>query len=440
MYLNVFVFISYLQAFSVMFVCIAITSDMICLFFIPVHWLFFAASTYVWVQYVWHTGKLRWFIFCYRTHADICCFDRQRHLLADNHSLDAVRLLGGGHTMEGQSPYAAFRPVSTVCRSLVRPTTITITDIQSNLNVLPHSIGYPVVTLGFGFKSYVNYQMRQRKQREIAKENIFFVKLLQEALPAEQPLLPLDDSSAALNGSAASPEIASGSDGCPTVKDQQLLPLLAVSATSTQPTVSVQLAASSINSYQHSNTNTKHAQSQSKASGAGATTPNATSNGSANSSYLHSNGTTTGHQRANRRSCDKSTSVTDSKSYLQTAANGSSAKSSTAAKEANGKLPNHHPASDALPASNRDRADKEQLCNGKAVLSKLADSGVGPSDGSVAAKRQSSSSDSNDRGLCEIGGGPDKDSKSSASTSKTQHNGETTTDATVENVEKAPKG
>lgn len=44
------------QAFSVLFVCIAITSDLICLFFIPVHWLFFAASTYVWVQYVWHTG------------------------------------------------------------------------------------------------------------------------------------------------------------------------------------------------------------------------------------------------------------------------------------------------------------------------------------------------------------------------------------------------
>jgi len=46
-----------LQAFSVLFVCIAITSDLVCLFFIPVHWLLFAASTYVWVQYVWHTGE-----------------------------------------------------------------------------------------------------------------------------------------------------------------------------------------------------------------------------------------------------------------------------------------------------------------------------------------------------------------------------------------------
>ena len=47
----------FLQAFSVFFVFIAFTSDMICLLFIPVHWLFFAASTYVWVQFVWHTGK-----------------------------------------------------------------------------------------------------------------------------------------------------------------------------------------------------------------------------------------------------------------------------------------------------------------------------------------------------------------------------------------------
>src|SRR6185437_7524195 len=46
-----------LQAFSVFFVFIAATSDMICFLFIPVHWLFFAASTYVWVQYVWHTER-----------------------------------------------------------------------------------------------------------------------------------------------------------------------------------------------------------------------------------------------------------------------------------------------------------------------------------------------------------------------------------------------
>ena len=54
---NYLLFLFVLQAFSVFFICIAVTSDMICFLFIPVHWLFFAASTYVWVQYVWHTGK-----------------------------------------------------------------------------------------------------------------------------------------------------------------------------------------------------------------------------------------------------------------------------------------------------------------------------------------------------------------------------------------------
>lgn len=46
------------QAYSVFFVCVTVTSDIICFVFIPVQWLFFLASTYVWVQYVWHAGKL----------------------------------------------------------------------------------------------------------------------------------------------------------------------------------------------------------------------------------------------------------------------------------------------------------------------------------------------------------------------------------------------
>lgn len=47
--------------------------------------------------------------------------------------------------------------------------------------------GYPVVTLGFGFKSYVGYRMRQRKQRDVAKENEFYLQLMQQALPADSP-------------------------------------------------------------------------------------------------------------------------------------------------------------------------------------------------------------------------------------------------------------
>ncbi|XP_017320164.1 macoilin-2 [Ictalurus punctatus] len=134
-------------AFSVFFVCVAFTSDIICLLFIPVQWLFFAASTYVWVQYVWHTERgvclptvSLWILFVY-IEAAIRFKD-----LKDFH-VDLCR------------PFAA------------------------------HCIGYPVVTLGFGFKSYVSYKMRLRKQKEVQKENEFYMQLLQQALPPEQQML-----------------------------------------------------------------------------------------------------------------------------------------------------------------------------------------------------------------------------------------------------------
>ncbi|CAB3379015.1 Hypothetical predicted protein [Cloeon dipterum] len=137
-------------AFSAFFICIALTSDMICFFFIPVHWLFFAASTYVWVQYVWHTEKgiclptiMLWLLFVYVEAA--VRFRDVRHI---PFHLDLCR------------PFAA------------------------------HCIGYPVVTVGFGFKSYVGYRMRQRKQREVSKENDFYLQLLQQALPVEQTPQP----------------------------------------------------------------------------------------------------------------------------------------------------------------------------------------------------------------------------------------------------------
>lgn len=57
------------------------------------------------------------------------------------------------------------------------------------LTLSPSSIGYPVVTLGFGFKSYVSYKMRLRKQKEVQKENEFYMQLLQQALPPEQQML-----------------------------------------------------------------------------------------------------------------------------------------------------------------------------------------------------------------------------------------------------------
>lgn len=61
-----------------LFLALALCSDVICLMLLPVHWLFFAASTYVWVQFVWHTGTLNvffylWLRFIKRKKTFLCC-------------------------------------------------------------------------------------------------------------------------------------------------------------------------------------------------------------------------------------------------------------------------------------------------------------------------------------------------------------------------------
>lgn len=136
-------------AFSVFFICLALTSDMICLLFIPVNWLFFAASTYVWVQYVWYTER------------GIC--------------LPTVSLWLLFVYVEGSIRLKDFsvRPLP-FHLDLCRP-------------FAAHCIGYPIITLGFGFKSYMGYRLLQRKQKDVAKDNKFCFQLLQQALPAEQP-------------------------------------------------------------------------------------------------------------------------------------------------------------------------------------------------------------------------------------------------------------
>ena len=45
-----------------------------------------------------------------------------------------------------------------------------------------------MVTLGFGFKSYVTYKFRIKRQKEIQKLNEFYIQLIAKALPMELQL------------------------------------------------------------------------------------------------------------------------------------------------------------------------------------------------------------------------------------------------------------
>ncbi|CDW51886.1 macoilin 1 [Trichuris trichiura] len=150
------------MTFSFFFICVTFTSDMICFIFVPVQWIFFIASTYVWVQYVWHADRgiclpttTLWLLFIY-FEASV----RLKELKSLPFTLDLCR------------PFAA------------------------------HCIGYPVVTLGFGVKSYVSYRLRLRKQREVKRENQTFVQLLRAALPVPDggPYCTADEATPACNG------------------------------------------------------------------------------------------------------------------------------------------------------------------------------------------------------------------------------------------------
>lgn len=67
-YWNLMLF--FLQVICVVFVCAAFTLDIFCLIFVPLHWLFFVASTYVLFNYIWHTGE--YLIVLYHTHDKMC--------------------------------------------------------------------------------------------------------------------------------------------------------------------------------------------------------------------------------------------------------------------------------------------------------------------------------------------------------------------------------
>ncbi|XP_061719315.1 uncharacterized protein LOC133526639 [Cydia pomonella] len=156
-------------AFSVFFICIALTSDMICFFFIPLQYIFFAASTYVWVQYVWYSFAEKGI--CLPT-VVVCCF--------------LVYVEG------------ALRSERTVNMELTRP-------------LAAHCVGYPAVTLGAGVKAHIARRLRLRRQRQVRQENEFYFQLMRDALPEsalEQNQPSKDGAQAECAAQAAAPSAA----------------------------------------------------------------------------------------------------------------------------------------------------------------------------------------------------------------------------------------
>ncbi|KAF6717100.1 Macoilin [Oryzias melastigma] len=125
----------------VVFVCAAFTLDIFCLIFVPLHWLFFVASTYVLFNYIWHTEK------------GIC-----------------------------------ISTVSLWILLVYTEASLRLKDLNSsypNLSHLfaAHCIGYPVVYLGFDATCYFTNVFKLRIQKAVQSENDFHMHLLQHSLP-----------------------------------------------------------------------------------------------------------------------------------------------------------------------------------------------------------------------------------------------------------------
>uniref|UniRef100_A0A667XPT5 Si:dkey-12h9.6 n=1 Tax=Myripristis murdjan TaxID=586833 RepID=A0A667XPT5_9TELE len=125
----------------VVFVCAAFTLDIFCLIFVPLHWLFFVASTYVLFNYIWHTEK------------GIC-----------------------------------ISTVSLWILLVYTEASLRLKDLKNshaNLSHLfaAHCIGYPVVYLGFDATCYFTNIFKLRTQKAVQSENDFHMHLLQHSLP-----------------------------------------------------------------------------------------------------------------------------------------------------------------------------------------------------------------------------------------------------------------
>ncbi|KAK0142172.1 Macoilin [Merluccius polli] len=139
---------TFFNVICVVFVCAAFTLDIFCLIFVPLHWLFFVASTYVLFNYIWHTEK------------GIC-----------------------------------ISTVSLWILLVYTEASLRLKDLKissANLSHLfaAHCIGYPVVYLGFDATCYFTNIFKLRAQKAVQSDNHFHMHLLQHSLPQGLQLYP----------------------------------------------------------------------------------------------------------------------------------------------------------------------------------------------------------------------------------------------------------
>uniref|UniRef100_A0A915Q572 Macoilin n=1 Tax=Setaria digitata TaxID=48799 RepID=A0A915Q572_9BILA len=206
------------SAFSAFFVCATVTTDLICFVFLPVQLLFFLASTYVWILLVWQTAErgigsahlLLWIAIISFEYNWRYRGDSPLQLLKGSTFGSTLNFLTGGllanwlelrnlpttsgvaesdSSKECYSPSRFVNPIGGFLGGFGVSLMGAFTHSSSFTSDLcrpfaAHCIGYPVVMLGFGLKTYFRLWRVRRRQREVSRANEVYCKLLVEALPS----------------------------------------------------------------------------------------------------------------------------------------------------------------------------------------------------------------------------------------------------------------
>uniref|UniRef100_A0A1I7U463 Macoilin n=1 Tax=Caenorhabditis tropicalis TaxID=1561998 RepID=A0A1I7U463_9PELO len=160
--------------FSILFVCVTATSDLICYLFIPIRVLIFLATTFVWLNLFYHTqgGFLRamatiysgeriqsWpivFITCFIVTFELFLRIRSHPIL--------ISFFPNVTEWTGVSP--------------VWPRSL-------NAFFGAHSLGYPAILITVSLHYYLNEWKLRRKQGDVSTRNEQLFRILVESLPAE---------------------------------------------------------------------------------------------------------------------------------------------------------------------------------------------------------------------------------------------------------------
>uniref|UniRef100_A0A915B5N4 Macoilin n=1 Tax=Parascaris univalens TaxID=6257 RepID=A0A915B5N4_PARUN len=206
------------SAFSAFFVCATATTDLICFVLLPVQLLLFLASTYVWVQFVWHTaergvGSTQVLLWVALVSFEYNCRyrgDSPLYLLRGTTFAWTLNVVTGGvlsswlGLRDSPSSGGASESGGTVSARECSSRAFSSSSVLGGFGVAltaafahsssltsdlcrpfaAHCIGYPVVTLGFGLKTYMSLWRFKRRQREVSRENEVYGRLLVEALPS----------------------------------------------------------------------------------------------------------------------------------------------------------------------------------------------------------------------------------------------------------------